>query len=107
MPTIEKSRTLLTLVNVFTVEPEKQQALISLLIDATEKTMKHMPGFVSASIHRSMDGKKVVNYAQWENMAAFEAMRKNPKAIPHMQAAAAMAQFDPILCEVSEAISVG
>lgn len=107
MPTIEKGNNLLTLINVFTVEPEKQQKLITLLIEATEQAMKHMPGFVSANIHRSLDGNKVVNYAQWESMAAFEAMRKNPNAIPHMQAAAALAQFEPILCEVSDAISVG
>jgi quinol monooxygenase YgiN len=94
-----------TLINVFTVEPGKQQELVSLLI-ATEQTMKHMPGFVSANIHRSLDGKKVVNYAQWESRAAFEAMRKHPKAIPHMKAAASLAQFEPILCEASRATSV-
>jgi quinol monooxygenase YgiN len=105
MATIEKGNRLLTLVNVFTVDPEKQQQLVTLLIEATEKTMKHMPCFVSANIHRSLDGKKVVNYAQWESMAAFDAMRKNPAAASHMKAAAALAEFDPILCEVSDAIS--
>jgi quinol monooxygenase YgiN len=106
MSTIEKGNSVLTLINVFSVEPEKQQTLVALLIEATEQTMKHMPGFVSANIHRSLDGKKVVNYAQWESMDAFEAMRKNPKAAPHMQAAAALAKFEPILCEVSDAVSV-
>jgi quinol monooxygenase YgiN len=106
MSTIEKDRKILTLINVFTVSPEKQQELVTLLIDATQQTMRHLPGFISANIHRSLDGKKVVNYAQWESMADFEAMRKNPAAAPHMQAAAALAQFDPILCEVSDALSV-
>ena len=106
MTTIEKGNNLLTLVNVFTVDPDKQQQLITLLIEATEQTMKRIPGFVSANIHRSLDGKKVVNYAQWESLAAFEAMRKNPDAIPHMKAAAELAQFEPILCEVADAISV-
>ncbi|MDB5928168.1 MAG: Antibiotic biosynthesis monooxygenase [Betaproteobacteria bacterium] len=69
MSTIEKGSGLLTLINVFTVEPQKQQKLVTLPIEATEQTMKHMPGFVSANIHRSLDGKKVVNYAQWESMA--------------------------------------
>lgn len=104
MSTIAKGSNLLTLINVFIVEPEKQQQLVTVLIDATEQTMKHLPGFVSANIHRSLDGKKVVNYAQWESKAAFEAMIKDPKAIPHMKAAAALATFEPILCEVSEAI---
>jgi quinol monooxygenase YgiN len=106
MAIIEKRNSVLTLINVFSVEPGKQQQLVELLIDATSQTMKHLPGFISANIHRSLDGKKVVNYAQWESMDAFEAMRKDPRATPHMQAAAALASFDPILCEVSDATSV-
>jgi quinol monooxygenase YgiN len=96
-----------SLINVFTVEPDNQQALVTLLIEATEQTMKHMPGFVSANIHRSLDGKKVVNYAQWKTMDDFEAMRKNPKAGAHRKAAAQLAEFEPILCEVSDSISIG
>lgn len=105
MSTIDKDRKVLTLINVFTVEPAKQQDLVALLIDATEQTMRHLPGFISANIHRSIDGKKVVNYAQWESADAFDQMRKNPKAIPHMKAAAAIASFEPIVCEVADAIS--
>jgi quinol monooxygenase YgiN len=106
MTIIEKGNRVLTLINVFTVEPENQQKLMTLLIEATEQTMMNLPGFVSANIHRSLDGKRVVNYAQWENMAAFQAMLKNPEAIPHMQAAAALAKFEPILCEVSDTKSI-
>lgn len=104
MSTIEKGAKVATLINVFTVAPENQSKPVKALIDATEQTMKLLPGFVSANIHRSLDGRKVFNYAQWQSVDAFEAMRRNPKAIPHMQAAAALAQFEPIMCEVSEAI---
>ena len=104
MPKIEQGSNILTLINVFSVEPGQQQALVKLLVDATQQTMRRMPGFMSASIHRSLDGNKVVNYAQWKNLAAFNAMRKNPEAIPHMKAAAALAKFEPILCEVADAI---
>jgi hypothetical protein len=55
-------------------------------------------------IHRSLDGKKVVNYAQWAIKEAFEATQKDLAASQHMKAAARLAQLDPILCEVSEAI---
>ena len=106
MSTISQDRDILTLINVFTVEPDRQSELVALLIDATKQTMQHLPGFISASIHRSFDGKKVVNYAQWRSKSHFEAMRQNPKAIPHMQAAAALAQFDPILCEVSDVLGI-
>ena len=105
MATIEKNRGLMTLVNVFTVTSDKQSELADLLVHATEETMRHLPGFISASIHRSLDGTKVVNYAQWRSQADFAAMKDNPKAQPHMQAAAALASFEPIICEVVDSIT--
>jgi quinol monooxygenase YgiN len=105
MVNIRKGRDVLTLVNVFTVRPENQQKLVDLLVEATDKTMRKLPGFLSASIHRSLDGTKVVNYAQWRSKTDFDAMRQNPAAQPHMAAVAAIATFDPILCEVSESVS--
>jgi quinol monooxygenase YgiN len=62
-----------TLINVFTVAPERQAELVDLLEGAAEQTMRRLPGFISASIHRSLDGTRVVNYMQWESEAAFEA----------------------------------
>jgi hypothetical protein len=67
--------------------------------------MRHVPGFVSASIHQSFDGTRVVNYAQWRSRADFEALRQNPEARVHMDAAAALPTFEPILCEVVDSIS--
>jgi quinol monooxygenase YgiN len=107
MTTISKENKVVTLINVFTVKPENQQPLIDLLIEATDKTMKHLPGFVSANIHKSLDGAKVVNYAQWRRREDFEALQQNPEARLHMEAAAKLAEFDPILCKVIEAIVVG
>lgn len=71
MATIQKGRDILTLINVFTVKREDQQKLADLLIEATEQTMKQMPGFISASIHTSLDGTRVVNYAQCRTVRAF------------------------------------
>jgi heme-degrading monooxygenase HmoA len=104
MAIIAKRSDLFTLINVFTVRPEDQDRLIGLLVEATEKTMKHLPGFISASIHKSHDRTRVVNYAQWNSKEDFEAMRSSPEAAVHMKAAAELAQFDPIACEVTESI---
>lgn len=100
MTTISKENKLVTLINVFTVEPAKQQQLVDLLIHATETAMRHVPGFITANIHRSLDGKKVINYAQWRRVADFAAMQKDPGAKPHMEKAAALARFEPGLYEV-------
>jgi quinol monooxygenase YgiN len=88
------------LINVFAVARERQDELVELLDRATEEVMRHEPGFISANIHKSLDGTRVANYAQWETREDFEAMLGNPAAQEHMAAAAAMAHAEPALYEV-------
>jgi hypothetical protein len=71
MPEIKSNSGLITQINVFTVKPENQQALIDLLIDSA-RSVCHLPGWKSASIHRGLDGRTVVNYAQSSDLAAQE-----------------------------------
>ena len=99
--TISKENKLVTLINVFNVEPKHQQELVDLLVEATEKVMRNIPGFISANIHKSFDGTKVVNYAQWESREAFEAMLRNEEAKPHMAKTESIAKPEPHLYEVS------
>src|SRR6476620_3767684 len=85
-----------TLINVFTVQPEKADELVMLLDEATQQVMRFQPGFVSANIHRSLSGRHVANYAQWRTMKDFESMQRNPVAKEHMSAAARLAdKFEP------------
>ena len=90
-----------TLINVFVVAPERQRELVDLLTRVTEETMRRVPGFVSANIHASADGTRVVNYAQWESVAAFQAMLADPAAQEHMRQATAICESsDPHLYTV-------
>ena len=102
MATIAKHNDVVTLINVFTVAPHEQQRLVEVLVDATQAVMRKQPGFVSANIHRSLDGRRVTNYAQWRSRGAFEAMLQNQEAAEHMGEAAKIAErFEPHLYEVS------
>ena len=103
MTSINTRNDVVTLINVFTVEPARQQELVDLLTRATDETIRHIPGFVSATIHKSLDGVRVTNYAQWRSREDFEAMLRNPAASPHLKEAAALAtSFEPHLYQVSE-----
>jgi quinol monooxygenase YgiN len=107
MTSISTRGNVVTLINVFTVEPAKQQALVDQLTRATDETIRHLPGFVSANIHKSVDGARVTNYAQWRSRKDFEAMLDNPAATPHLKEASALAtSVDPHLYEVVEVRSV-
>ncbi|MGI5458773.1 antibiotic biosynthesis monooxygenase family protein [Streptomyces sp. CA-249302] len=88
---IDSTRTVATLINVFTVSPDRQSELIELLARATEETMKHQPGFICANFHASQDGERVVNYAQWESEEHYRTMLANPAARIHMDQAATIA----------------
>ena len=102
MTTISPDRKLVTFINVFTVEPGNQAKLVELLTSATEESVRHAPGFVSASLHRSLDGTKVTMYAQWHSIQDYEAMRADPGPLPYLQQALAIAKFDPGMYEVVE-----
>ena len=61
-----------------------------------------MPGFISANIHRSVDGVRVTNYAQWRSRADLEAMLRHPAAMPHLREATELAtNVDPHVYEVA------
>ena len=72
MPLITPTKNIATVILVFKVEPEKQQALIDVGINNSQKVMEKKPGFISSSFHKSFDGKSVVNYAQWENRKSYD-----------------------------------
>jgi ABC-type transporter Mla subunit MlaD len=63
MPTIKKDPKMVTQINVFTTTLENQDKLIKGLL-AAANSVKDIDGWMSASIHKSLDGTKVVNYAQ-------------------------------------------
>src|SRR5579859_7429994 len=65
-----------TLINVFDVEPEKQQQLIEVWFDVG-KNFERLPGFVAAALHKSLDGTRVLNYALWEHAADWENLVKH------------------------------
>ena len=90
----------ITLINVFTVDAARQEELIDLLARATETSVRHAPGFISARLHRSLDGTKVTMYAQWESREAYQAMRQDPGPTPYLERALAIATFDPGMYEV-------
>ena len=88
-----------TLINVFSVEPANQQRLVDLITRATDGVVNRAPGFLSATLHRSTDGTKVIMYAQWRSAEDYQAMRQNPVQLPFLQEALTIATFEPGMYE--------
>jgi heme-degrading monooxygenase HmoA len=92
---------IITLINVLEVAPERQSELVEILEKATAEVMRYVPGFISANIHCSLDGKRVANYAQWRSMEDFERMLADPRAQAHIREATAIAKATAVLYRVS------
>ena len=104
MIAISEGNKALTLINVFTVDPLNQQQLVDLLVLATETSIRRMQGFISLSVHRSIDGAKVTMYAQWQSIEDYQKMRNNPDALPYLQQALSIARFDSGMYEVVKVV---
>ena len=103
MTTIAENTGLATFINVFTVEPSNQQALLDLLVHATDMYVRDAPGFVSAALHRSVDGTRVTMYAQWQSLEhyrRYQATLSDPSAAPYVPQVLAIARFEPAMVEV-------
>lgn len=88
---------LVTVINVFETEPEQQQELINQWIRFVQEEVKNEPGLIGAALHKSTDGTRVINYAQWrseEEYANF--VKKSIKPI----APSLASRVDPHLYEV-------
>jgi quinol monooxygenase YgiN len=66
MPRIEKDNRKVTQITFIEVEPEKQPEALSLMTERA-RFMARQPGCISISLHRSLNGRRIVNYIQWQN----------------------------------------
>jgi heme-degrading monooxygenase HmoA len=93
------------LINVFTVAPEDQQRLVDLLTRATDDFVCKAPGFIAATLHRSLDGSKVTMVSEWRSAEDYQAMREDPGPQPLFREALTFAKFEPGMYEVVRSFS--
>jgi hypothetical protein len=74
VPLIKADAGIVTQINTFTVPHGGQQPLIDLLAESA-KFASTISGWLSASLHRSHDGMRVVNYAQSDSPATAKLIR--------------------------------
>ena len=93
-----------TMINQFTVEPGDQAELVRLEVTGMTGIASTMPGFVRGSIHRSLDGTRLVNYIHWADGDAWknahDALGANPEYREHMENVRRIASADPHAYEV-------
>ncbi|MCO6384433.1 antibiotic biosynthesis monooxygenase [Oceanicola sp. 502str15] len=94
MPVITANDGTITQINVFLTDATRQDRLIESLAD-TARAASDMEGWVSSSILRSTDGRKVTNYLQFESA---ETARRVTRALFEaglIQQSTALGRVDP------------
>ena len=107
MPHIQTGNQPVTQITVIEAEPEKQQEALSLMAERA-RFMARQPGFVSISLHRSLDGRRIVNYVQWENRELLQSAHKSPDFRKEWRKFDELTdQIDPHLYEVADVLDAG
>ena len=69
----------LTLINTYTCADVRQGELVAALEKGIAETFSQLDGFISASVHASLDRTRVVNYMQWRAVDDFDQAELHPK----------------------------
>jgi heme-degrading monooxygenase HmoA len=78
MPSIRTDNQPVTQITVVESEPAKQAEALSLMAERA-RFMARQPGFISISVHRSLDGRRIVNYIQWQSRELLQSAHKSPE----------------------------
>lgn len=89
----------LTLFNIFHTEgPEGQRRLFDQWRSLPPGNTQ--PGLVAGNFHRGLDGRSVINYAQWESKAAYDAFMAETATQGRLNEALSFSRMDNLTCEV-------
>jgi quinol monooxygenase YgiN len=98
--TIAVTKQVTTLINVLTIEPENQEKVLELLRGSTEDVITKLDGWISTSFIVAKDGRRIVIYSQWRDLASVDAMRSNPEMVAYFPKIAAFAALDSLVGDV-------
>jgi len=94
---MNNTKTPVTIVNVLSVEPRKQQELVDSLRENIETVIVTLKGWIATNLIASADGKQVVIHSQWEAPADVEAMRADPRMLAYFPRVAQLAALNSIV----------
>ena len=104
MPQIRTEQQPVTQITVVEAEPGKQAQALELMTQRAQ-FMARQPGFVSISLHRSLDGKRIVNYVQWQNRELLHAAHQSPEFRREWRTFDRLTdEIDPHLYEVAQVV---
>ncbi|WP_315743663.1 MULTISPECIES: antibiotic biosynthesis monooxygenase family protein [unclassified Bradyrhizobium] len=93
---------MIVFINTFHVEPAHQQKVLDLLAAVTKDIISKTEGFMSSTLLRSDDGRRVVMYARWRSIDDYLAMREQSNSVRTLSALQELARFETNAYEIVE-----
>jgi heme-degrading monooxygenase HmoA len=104
MPQIRTDHQPVTQITVIEPEAGKQDEALAMMAERAS-FMARQPGFVSISLHRSLDGRRIVNYIQWQSEDLLRSAHKSPEFRKEWRRFDNLTEeIDPHLYEVADVI---
>ena len=91
------------LINVYRCEPERLDALMERLA-VMVRAQRKAEGFISATVHRGLNGKVAAVHAVWRSREDWKAMARSAAVNAAMEPIMAIATFEPNLYEAVEVV---
>jgi hypothetical protein len=104
--TIAAGDQILTLINTFTCADARQGELVSAIEKSIAETFSLVDGFISSSVHASLDRTRVIHYSQWRSVKDFDQAELHPKVRDNLAMIMTIAESaDPRLFHVTSVVS--
>jgi len=103
-PAMTEAADPVVLINVYRCEPGRLDELMELLT-VMVRAQRGAEGFISATLHRGLDGKGAAVHAVWGSREDWKAMARRPAINAAMEPIMAIATFEPHLYEAGEVIT--
>ena len=104
MPQIRSDHQPVTQITVIEAETGRQDEALALM-RARAHFMASQPGFISISLHKSLDGKRIVNYVQWQSRELLHKAHESPEFRKEWNRFDRLTdEIDPHLYEIAEII---
>ena len=101
MPEIVGGTDYVTFINTFRCAPEHQEKVVQLNVEIVERVARGFHGFISATVHRSLDGTRVINYLQWRTAGDLAEMQRSVQFQQIARGFANLIEFDPHEVKIS------
>ena len=92
------------LINVYRCEPELLDALMERLA-VMVRAQRKAEGFISATVHRGLNGKVAAVHAVWRSREDWKTMARSAAVNAAMEPIMAIATFEPNLYEAVEVVT--